>query len=145
MGMQGLCSILNECSHADHTDKMDGPLYRGAVYFVSMATWGKQRVKVVHITPATVLPSLHQAVAGPVHSTVAFEVALSIRRLIKKFGGELQIEWEIVLNILRKLKNFLHKDTPLFSVFIEILNDCISRIQDLLSRSRCVSHVCESE
>ncbi|RHY74284.1 hypothetical protein DYB30_009344 [Aphanomyces astaci] len=75
---------------------------RGAVFFIGMSAWGSQRVTSLEVGRSSVLRSLLPAVQSP-HSIVIFEVVLSLQRLIKKYGDQMLIEWDLVFDYLRRL------------------------------------------
>ncbi|KAJ3077582.1 Tuberous sclerosis 2-like protein, partial [Quaeritorhiza haematococci] len=75
---------------------------RGAVFFVSMATWGSQRLSKIFY-PATYVLS-HLRVAAKRHmESVDCEILLAVKALIKARGGGKDLtvlEWDIVIEIL---------------------------------------------
>ncbi|RHY30646.1 hypothetical protein DYB32_004163 [Aphanomyces invadans] len=75
---------------------------RGAVFFVGMSSWGSQRVASLEVGWCTILRSLLPAVQSP-HGMVIFEVVLSLQRLIKKYGDQMLIEWDLVFDYLHRL------------------------------------------
>ncbi|RQM27530.1 hypothetical protein B5M09_008073 [Aphanomyces astaci] len=66
------------------------------------SAWGSQRVTSLEVGRSSVLRSLLPAVQSP-HSIVIFEVVLSLQRLIKKYGDQMLIEWDLVFDYLRRL------------------------------------------
>ncbi|KNC48016.1 GARNL1 protein [Thecamonas trahens ATCC 50062] len=85
-------------------------LIRGALFFISMASWGKQRVLTAHVSYVVILPAIAHAMSvlcEPNHNIIAYEIALSMHRLIKKYGHQLRIEWPFILDILGGLDPFL--------------------------------------
>ena len=112
-------------------------LLRGAVFFIGMALWGSKKVVSLKHPPSTVLPSflqvgniffntfacnsyfvsiLHsyiymlvsQALENSESSVVAYEVALSLHRLVSKYGREQQmVAWDLILSIMENLLNHL--------------------------------------
>lgn len=68
----------------------DWPLLRSAVFYVGMGLWGSVRVKTLKRTPQSVLPAFHRALRTK-NLELAFEVALTIQRLVRKYGHELQV------------------------------------------------------
>lgn len=80
--MYALCDIMHEA-----TDETTVSLLRGAVFLVSMASWGSQRIATAHIPFGHVLDAMLAAarlLRGPAYKVVAFEILLSIARLVKK-------------------------------------------------------------
>ncbi|TKS69065.1 Tuberin Tuberous sclerosis 2 protein -like protein [Collichthys lucidus] len=79
-----MCRIMEERVYME-----DAPLLRGAVFFVGMALWGAHRLPALKNTPTLVLPSFYKAMSSA-NEVVSYEIVLSITRLIKKYGKELQ-------------------------------------------------------
>ncbi|XP_067354049.1 tuberin isoform X3 [Channa argus] len=93
-----MCRIMEEKNYMD-----DAPLLRGAVFFVGMALWGAHRLPALKNTPTLVLPSFYKAMSCA-NEVVSYEIVLSITRLIKKYGRELQVvTWDILLRIIERL------------------------------------------
>ncbi|XP_037620951.1 tuberin isoform X3 [Sebastes umbrosus] len=93
-----MCRIMEERVYME-----DAPLLRGAVFFVGMALWGAHRLPALKNTPTLVLPSFYKAMSCP-NEVVSYEIVLSITRLIKKYGKELQVvTWDILLGIIERL------------------------------------------
>ncbi|XP_028310961.1 tuberin-like isoform X2 [Gouania willdenowi] len=93
-----MCRIMEERMYME-----DAPLLRGAVFFVGMALWGAHRLPALKNTPTLVLPSFHKAMSCA-NEVVSYEIVLSITRLIKKYGKELQVvTWDILLGIIERL------------------------------------------
>ncbi|KAJ8037419.1 Tuberin [Holothuria leucospilota] len=93
-----MCSILEDGQNiAEHV------LLRGAVFFVGMALWGSKRVPTLRHRFMSILPSFYKALQS--HSViVAYEVALSVQRLVKKYGKEIpQGTWDCILDITEEL------------------------------------------
>uniref|UniRef100_A0A4W3I3C5 Tuberin n=1 Tax=Callorhinchus milii TaxID=7868 RepID=A0A4W3I3C5_CALMI len=81
----------------------DAALLRGAVFFVGMALWGAHRLFSLKNTPTSVLPSFYKAMSSA-NAVVSYEIVLSVTRLIKKYGKELQVAtWELLLGIIERL------------------------------------------
>ncbi|XP_073414500.1 tuberin isoform X5 [Dendrobates tinctorius] len=81
----------------------DAPLLRGAVFFVGMGLWGAHRLFCLKNSPISVLPSFIKAMNCP-NAVVSYEIVLSITRLIKKYGREVQaVTWDVVLDIVQRL------------------------------------------
>ncbi|KAM6972242.1 LOW QUALITY PROTEIN: tuberin [Aplochiton taeniatus] len=93
-----MCRIMEERVYME-----DAPLLRGAVFFVGMALWGAYRLPALKNTPTLVLPSFYKAMVCA-NEVVSFEIVLSMTRLIKKYGKELQVvTWDILLGIVDRL------------------------------------------
>ncbi|XP_049899337.1 tuberin isoform X2 [Epinephelus moara] len=93
-----MCRIMEESVYME-----DAPLLRGAVFFVGMALWGAHRLPALKNTPTLVLPSFYKAMSCA-NEVVSYEIVLSITRLIKKYGKELQVvTWDILLGIIERL------------------------------------------
>ncbi|XP_075755960.1 tuberin isoform X2 [Pelodiscus sinensis] len=100
----GHSAIYNMCRIMEDRDyMMDAALLRGAVFFVGMALWGAHRLYSLKNSPTSVLPSFLKAMTCP-NAVVSYEIVLSITRLIKKYGKELQaVTWDILLDIVERL------------------------------------------
>jgi hypothetical protein len=74
---------------------------RGAIFFVSNATWGSSRIEGMphsrHMVLRALLPALNRR-----EPEVCEEVLLSMKRLLGKFGPSLRFEWDIVFQILER-------------------------------------------
>ncbi|XP_053333659.1 tuberin isoform X2 [Clarias gariepinus] len=93
-----MCRIMEERTYAE-----DAALLRGAVFFVGMALWGAHRLPTLKNTPTLVLPSFYKAM-NCANEVVSYEIVLSVTRLIKKYGKELQVvTWDILLAIIERL------------------------------------------
>ncbi|XP_076845462.1 tuberin isoform X2 [Brachyhypopomus gauderio] len=93
-----MCRIMEERAYTE-----DAALLRGAVFFVGMALWGAHRLPALKNTPTLVLPSFYKAM-NCANEVVSYEIVLSITRLIKKYGKDLQVvTWDILLTIIEKL------------------------------------------
>src|SRR5690606_13433496 len=97
---QILCDILIIRDHKQ--------LHRGAIFFVGMATWGKNKIDSLEVSYSVVLGALSRVLSYS-SEIVAYEVMLVIRRVIKKYGTVLQREWDIVMEILAKLEGYIKK------------------------------------
>ncbi|MFH4984682.1 hypothetical protein AB6A40_011391 [Gnathostoma spinigerum] len=73
----------------------------GAIDIIAMSLWGTQRVESLRCHPSAVLPVLAASMdAGPV---VIREVFISIKRLIRKYGKDLQqLSWHCLLQLLSR-------------------------------------------
>ncbi|XP_047220193.1 tuberin isoform X3 [Girardinichthys multiradiatus] len=98
-----MCRIMEESETSTRVYMEDAPLLRGAVFFVGMALWGAHRLHALKNTPTLVLPSFYKAMSCA-NEVVSYEIVLSITRLIKKYGKELQVvTWDILLGIIERL------------------------------------------
>eukprot|EP01087_Luapelamoeba_hula_P007887 TRINITY_DN1939_c0_g1_i1.p1 TRINITY_DN1939_c0_g1~~TRINITY_DN1939_c0_g1_i1.p1 ORF type:complete len:681 (-),score=96.07 TRINITY_DN1939_c0_g1_i1:353-2395(-) len=79
-----LCRILADPYNTDPANTQTVNLLRGAIFYLGMSCWGSFRVEVLHITRMSILPYFLSVLSSE-HNIVAYEVALSIRRLIKKY------------------------------------------------------------
>ncbi|XP_060116946.1 tuberin [Heteronotia binoei] len=100
----GHSAIYNMCRiMEDRAYMTDAALLRGAVFFVGMALWGAHRLQSLKNSPTSVLPSFLKAMSCP-NAVVSYEIVLSITRLIKKYGKELQaVTWDILLDLIERL------------------------------------------
>lgn len=131
-GLRALCAILDDSS----SHKLVS-LLRGAVFFVSMSVWGSQRVEnLKRVTPVAVLPSLLRAIRGSGQSIVAYEVLLGLKRLIKKYGSQLRVEWALISEIIISLSPFLVDTTAevVDNSLVLVLKDILSSIEDFYQK-----------
>ncbi|KTG36517.1 hypothetical protein cypCar_00047162, partial [Cyprinus carpio] len=111
----------------------DAALLRGAVFFVGMALWGAHRLSALKNTPAQVLPSFYKAMSCA-NEVVSYEIVLSISRLIKKYGRELQIvTWDILLSIIERLLQQIQ--TMGSSDLKVIVYELLSTVEELYEQS----------
>uniref|UniRef100_A0A8C7KU34 Tuberin n=1 Tax=Oncorhynchus kisutch TaxID=8019 RepID=A0A8C7KU34_ONCKI len=113
-----MCRIMEERAYME-----DSPLLRGAVFFVGMALWGAHRLPALKNTPTLVLPSFYKAM-WCANEMVSYEIVLSITRLIKKYGKELQVvTWDILLGIIERLLQQIQSigSAELKSIVFELL------------------------
>ncbi|XP_060063485.1 tuberin-like isoform X3 [Ylistrum balloti] len=100
------------CMLQDRRQPTDHNLLRGSVFFVGMALWGSKKVPTLKHTFSSVLPSFLQVLSTNSH-IVAYEVVLSIHRLVKKYGKDLQhVTWNIVMDILEGLLKLMEVSVP---------------------------------
>ncbi|KYQ89478.1 RapGAP/RanGAP domain-containing protein [Tieghemostelium lacteum] len=125
-GIHSLCSILN-----DPQNRLTINLLRGAVFFIGMSIWGSQRVQSLNVPPSFVLPALFNSLSGK-QEIIAYEVILALRRLVKKYGCELHVEWDLILLIIEKIWGLLAigDQDHTNSLFI-VLRDTIVQIEEL--------------
>ncbi|XP_047476530.1 tuberin-like isoform X2 [Penaeus chinensis] len=81
----------------------DPHMVRGAIFFLTSALWGNNKVSSLNYKPAAVLPTLQQA-GNNNHVLVVYEVALSVQKLVSKMSLELHLSsWDLLLDTLSKL------------------------------------------
>eukprot|EP01135_Chromosphaera_perkinsii_P002698 Nk52_evm66s226 gene=Nk52_evmTU66s226 len=99
--IRSMCDMLEDRNKQDQIS-----LLRGAVFFVGMASWGSQRIQTLKHSYLSVLPTLLTALSYD-QPIVAYEIVLSISRLIKKYGNDLScVEWDIVCSIIEELERY---------------------------------------
>ncbi|XP_074867240.1 tuberin isoform X8 [Carettochelys insculpta] len=123
-----MCRIME-----DRAYMADAALLRGAVFFVGMALWGARRLYSLKNSPTSVLPSFLKAMTCP-NAVVSYEIVLSITRLIKKYGKELQaVTWDILLDIverlLQQLQSLENQDLK------SIVHDLLTTIEELCDQN----------
>eukprot|EP01117_Protostelium_nocturnum_P006881 TRINITY_DN2467_c0_g1_i3.p1 TRINITY_DN2467_c0_g1~~TRINITY_DN2467_c0_g1_i3.p1 ORF type:complete len:1554 (-),score=306.75 TRINITY_DN2467_c0_g1_i3:98-4759(-) len=125
-GIKSLCSIL-----LDPNNQSTINLLRGAIFFLGMSVWGSQRISTLSISPSSVLPPLLYVLSSN-QNIIYYEVLLSVNRLLKKYGSELKVEWDILITIISKLQAALdmQENTNFATVFSEV----ISTIGDLYKK-----------
>lgn len=123
-----MCRIMEERVYSE-----DAALLRGAVFFVGMALWGAHRLPALKNTPTLVLPSFYKAMSCA-NEVVSYEIVLSITRLIKKYGRELQVvTWDILLSIIdRLLQQIQTMGSPDLKV---IVYELLSTIEELYEQN----------
>ena len=98
-----------------------GSIIRGAVFFVAMSCWGKDKIESLRAAPVNILAAfVHAARSG--YSVAAYEVLLSVRRLIRKQGAELVVEWDNIFLILHELAAYTSSNASFVRVLIDTLN-----------------------
>lgn len=113
------------------------PLLRSAVFFIGMGLWGSVRVKSLKHTAQSVLPSFHCALHTK-NLELAFEVTLTIQRLVRKYGHELQAgTWDHVLNIVNSLLELVEENSsqlqlPAAVSLMKGTHDLITFIEQLI-------------
>ncbi|PIK60477.1 putative tuberin [Apostichopus japonicus] len=121
-----MCSLLE-----DSRNVTDFVLLRGAVFFVGMALWGSKRVNSLKHRFMSVLPSFYTALKSK-SIVVAYEVALSVQRLVKKYSKEIpQGTWDTILDIIREL--FSQMQVPSSDQEGQLLETLNREAQSLLS------------
>ncbi|KAF1501462.1 Tuberin, partial [Eudyptes chrysocome] len=130
----GHSAIYNMCRiMEDRAYMADAALLRGAVFFVGMALWGAHRLNSLKNSPTSVLPSFLKAMTCP-NAVVSYEIVLSITRLIKKYGKELQaVTWDILLDIMERL---LQQLQSLESQELKsIVHDLLTTVEELCDQN----------
>ncbi|XP_054698775.1 tuberin isoform X10 [Grus americana] len=130
----GHSAIYNMCRiMEDRAYMADAALLRGAVFFVGMALWGAHRLNSLKNSPTSVLPSFLKAMTCP-NAVVSYEIVLSITRLIKKYGKELQaVTWDILLDIMERL---LQQLQSLESQELKVIvHDLLTTVEELCDQN----------
>uniref|UniRef100_A0A8D0FQ30 TSC complex subunit 2 n=1 Tax=Strix occidentalis caurina TaxID=311401 RepID=A0A8D0FQ30_STROC len=130
----GHSAIYNMCRiMEDRAYMADAALLRGAVFFVGMALWGAHRLNSLKNSPTSVLPSFLKAMTCP-NAVVSYEIVLSITRLIKKYGKDLQaVTWDILLDIMERL---LQQLQSLESQELKsIVHDLLTTVEELCDQN----------
>ncbi|XP_070579524.1 tuberin-like [Ptychodera flava] len=121
-----MCCILENSIHRN-----DSALLRGAVFFVGMALWGSKRVTSLKHTPKSVLPSFLKSLDSN-HMIVSYEVVLSISRLIKKYGQDIEmVTWDVLLDVIEKLLHQVHDQYGTNEAVFEEVHDILSCVESL--------------
>uniref|UniRef100_A0A8C5UEK8 Tuberin n=1 Tax=Malurus cyaneus samueli TaxID=2593467 RepID=A0A8C5UEK8_9PASS len=130
----GHSAIYNMCRIMEDRSYMaDAALLRGAVFFVGMALWGAHRLNSLRNSPTSVLPSFLKAMTCP-NAVVSYEIVLSITRLIKKYGKELQaVTWDILLDIMERLLQQLQ--TLESQELKSIVHDLLTTVEELCDQN----------
>ncbi|KAF0728886.1 hypothetical protein Ae201684_013455 [Aphanomyces euteiches] len=79
---------------------------RGAVFFIGMSSWGSQRIPSLEVGWASILSSLLPVLECG-HDVVIFEVVLSVQRLIKKYGEQIHVEWDLIFEFFKRLFSWM--------------------------------------
>ncbi|XP_074649402.1 tuberin-like [Tubulanus polymorphus] len=134
-GIYVMCSLLK-----DNHNMSDFHLLRGAIFFIGMAMWGSRRVSTLKHTMASVLPSVLQAVSQCNHPVVSYEVVLSLGRLVKKYGKELQVTtWDIIIEIIEVLISQIETvkaKSDTFDEYSQNLHDLLTTIEQLYEQDQ---------
>ncbi|XP_034276548.1 tuberin isoform X3 [Pantherophis guttatus] len=130
----GHSAIYNMCRiMEDRTYMADAVLLRGAVFFVGMALWGAHRLQSLKNSPTSVLPSFLKAMSAP-NAIVSYEIVLSITRLIKKYGKDLQaVTWDVLLDIMQRLVEQLQ--TLESQELKSIVHDLLTTVEELCDQN----------
>ncbi|XP_039211507.1 tuberin isoform X6 [Crotalus tigris] len=130
----GHSAIYNMCRiMEDRTYMADAVLLRGAVFFVGMALWGAHRLQSLKNSPTSVLPSFLKAMTAP-NAIVSYEIVLSITRLIKKYGKDLQaVTWDVLLDIMQRLVEQLQ--TLESQELKSIVHDLLTTVEELCDQN----------
>eukprot|EP00736_Rhodelphis_marinus_P004723 Rmarinus@m.3964 len=124
IGVTGILSIMENPGESPE-------IIRGAVYFISMATWGSRSISTLHVPYMAVLPSLRAALDCN-NEVVAYEVVLSLHRLVKKYGESLHQEWDVIMDMLLALRFFPAKATNL----PECLRNTVMLVENLYRHTK---------
>jgi hypothetical protein len=103
-------------------------LYRGAIFYVTTVSWGEYHSEKFRDSFVTVLQAMLKVMTQK-NEEVAYEIALSIWNLVKRFGEQLIIEWDIVIQILMELNKYLNGEKKEF--FEGILAKILDQIYKL--------------
>ena len=125
--LDGLLEILR----SKHGSQNFGSILRGAVFFVSMSCWGKDKIESLNVSPATVLPAMVEAMQCG-WNVAALEVLLSVRRLIRKEGADLTIEWESIFLILYEMSAYVSSSPT----FVRVLVDTLQTVTALSEKNQ---------
>ena len=99
----GYTCVLRLCALLEAAES-EAPVLQGAVFFLAMGLWGSKRVHSLFYSPVAVLNSLRLGLRSNSLS-VTYEVLISIRRLVEKYGKELQhLSWNGILEILDDIR-----------------------------------------
>ncbi|XP_070184862.1 tuberin-like isoform X2 [Littorina saxatilis] len=124
-----LCCMMQDKQHAP-----DFLMLRGAVFTMGMALWGSRRIATLKHSPSSVLPSFSQLLWYK-NPLIAYEVVLTIHRLVHKFGKDLiHMAWDTILDILLEL---LHQSetVPEFDPRVSVtVHDTLTEIETLYQR-----------
>lgn len=97
LGHTSIYCMLDTLQHA--AEFPDEEVLRGCIYYLSMALWGAYRVLSLRYSVTSVLPAFHAALRYP-SPLIANEVAISLHRLVSKYGKDLQlVAWDQVIII----------------------------------------------
>ncbi|ELR17421.1 Rap/ranGAP protein, putative [Acanthamoeba castellanii str. Neff] len=99
-GHQGVIALCATLDNPDNVHVVN--LLRGAVFYLSMASWGSYRISTLHVTRSAVLPYL------------------------------LRVEWDVILRIIRNLLPYLvgHEDNEQYSL-IPVVREILEVIHEL--------------
>ncbi|XP_072035978.1 tuberin-like isoform X2 [Amphiura filiformis] len=128
----GHSAIYIMCCTMESSDNIqDVILVRGAVFYVGMACWGSKRVPSLKHNFTSVLPSFGKALAGK-SPVVAYEVTLSLHRLVTKYGKDIQpVTWEIILGIVEELFENIQMYEQTHEYLPNQLHDLLSTVEML--------------
>ncbi|KAG1709737.1 Tuberin [Nymphon striatum] len=136
-GIFAMCKLLQEKKYLQ-----DFRLLRGAIFFIGMCLWGSQKVPSLKHTPSAVLPSFLCVMNGSNNTAVAWEIIMSINRLVRKYGKDLDLfTWELVIDIILCIMNHIEKNSFGEKLTIEMekvkseLHCTLSAIEDLYESS----------
>lgn len=122
-----LCNILQEKNNYSHS-----ALLRGAVFFIGMALWGSNKIATLIHPPTAVLPSFLKALESK-DSIIAYEIILSLQRLVKSDDELQSVCWNIIFDIVEKVLEFSELQDNNESVLAKAVHDLISAAEDKAS------------
>lgn len=129
----GHTSIFTLCCFLqDKKNLKNYALLRGAVFFIAMALWGTKKVPNLMHPPSAVLPSFRKALDCN-SSIVAYEIVLSVQRLVKKSGKQLQaFTWDVILNVIERVLQYpdLQSSVQPVPVLATSLHDLITVVEE---------------
>lgn len=92
-----------------------------------MALWGSQRVNNLDVIPLQILPSMNRVLDSN-EPIICHEVCLATRRLVKKYGEVLHLEWDILIQMFNKLYTYLIKAPRSKRLNIQMLSEALENI-----------------
>ncbi|KAJ8904471.1 hypothetical protein NDN08_000988 [Rhodosorus marinus] len=119
----------------------DAALVRGAVYLIGMALWSHQRIEAIaKETSLTSALSILRVATSSGEAHVITEVELSLRRLVKKYGPELDVEWDAVLDLFEDLIPHTGKCLTLKETALELAAFYLQTSVESLAADRSQRH-----
>ncbi|GFY56311.1 tuberin [Trichonephila inaurata madagascariensis] len=96
-----LCKMLQ-----DLTGHPDPKIIRGAVYFISMALWGPNKVLTLKVPPTAIMPSFLRAIDRN-DKCIAYEVISALNKLVSESGDQLEygLVWDAILDVIGRILN----------------------------------------
>jgi len=123
-----MCCILQDINNITESGAR---LLRGAVFFIGMALWGSKKILSLKHPPSAVLPSFKQALHHSQSPIVAYEIVLSLQRLVNKYGKEQQmLTWDVILDILQLLLVNLENQAS-NQVLVAGVHDLLTAVEEL--------------
>ncbi|RDD40630.1 Tuberin [Trichoplax sp. H2] len=128
----GHSSIYTMCCVLQNSDNyQDINLLRGAVSFIGICLWGQRSVEAMKYSSTSVLPSFLQ-VLNCNQPIVAYEIAISIQRLIKKYSSNLQVvTWDILLDIIESLVRYCQDSQLSDERLTAVTHDILTHIEQI--------------